>query len=73
MGGVGVPPSHEGGPPFFLDFSFEHQLSSSLPTLGEVIDKWVLLMWGVRTLWGAIITDKITKLKICIPMWPTVA
>ena len=39
-------------------------------TLSETIDKWVLLMWGVRTIWGAIIADETTKLKICIPMWP---
>ena len=30
-------------------------------------------MRGVRTLWGAIITDKTTKLKICIARWSTVA
>ena len=27
----------------------------------------------MRTLRGPIITDKIKKLKICIPMWPIVA
>ena len=30
-------------------------------------------MWGVRAFLGEIITDKTTKLKICITMWPTVA
>ena len=49
------------GPLFFLDWSFEHQFNS---TLSETIGKWVLLMWGVGTLWGAVITDKITKLKV---------
>ena len=63
----------QGGPPFFFDWSFEHQFDSSLRTLSETIGKWVLLMWGVGTLWGAVITDKTTKLKILIPMWPTVA
>ena len=27
-----------------------------------------VVTWGVRTLWEAIITDKTTKLKICIPI-----
>ena len=30
-------------------------------------------MWGVETFRAAIITDKTTKLKICIPMWVTIA
>ena len=30
-------------------------------------------MWGVGTLWGAVITDKTANLKIRIPMWPTFA
>ena len=42
-------------------------------TLSETIGKRVLLMWGVETLLGAVITGKTTKLKIRIPMWPTVA
>ena len=42
-------------------------------TLTETIDKWVLLIWVVRTLWEVIITDKTTNLKICIPMCPAVA
>ena len=41
--------------------------------LSKEIGKWVLLMWGLRTLWWAIITDETIKLKICIPLWPTVA
>ena len=28
---------------------------------------------NVRTFWGVIIIDKNTMLKICIPMWSTVA
>ena len=46
---------------FFLVYSFQHQLNSSSRTLSEAIGKWVLLMRGVRTLWGATITDKSTK------------
>ena len=30
-------------------------------------------MWGVGTLWGAVITDKTATLKILTPVWPTVA
>ena len=41
-------------------------------TLSEQIGKWVLLMWGVRTLGWATITGNTIKLKNCIPMWPTV-
>ena len=59
-------PTQEGRP-FFLDWSFEPQFNSSSHTLSEAIGKWVLQMWGVRTLWGATIADKITKLKIHIP------
>ena len=54
--------------PFFVDSSFEHQFNSILRTLNETIGEWVLLMWGVGTLWRAIVTDKTTKLKIHIPM-----
>ena len=54
--------------PFYLDCSFEHQFNSILRTLNETIGEWVLLMWGVGTLWRAIVTDKTTKLKIHIPM-----
>ena len=61
------------GPPFFFYWSFEHQFDSSLRTLSEIIGKWVLLMWGVGILWGAVITGETTKWKIRIPMWPTVA
>ena len=50
-----------------FDWSFEHQFNSSSRTLSEEIGQWVLLMWGVRTLWWAITTDKTIKLKICIP------
>ena len=39
-------------------------------TLSETIDKFVLLMWGVRTIRGTIIADETTKSKICIPVWP---
>ena len=61
----------QGRPPFFLDWSFEHQFNSSSRTLSETIGKWILLMGGVGTLSGAIITDKTTKLKMHILMWPT--
>ena len=71
-GELGLQP-HAGGPSFFLGWSFEHQFNSSSRTLSETLGQWVLLMWGVGTLWGAVITDKTTKLKSCIPMWPTVA
>ena len=77
MRGVGLLLPTQGewgvGASFFLDGSFEHQFNSSSRTLSEAVDKWVLLMWGVITLRGAIITDKTTELKICIPMWPAVA
>ena len=63
------PTQRAGGAPFCLDLSFEHQFNSSSRTLNETISKWVLLMWGVETLWGAIIIDKTTKLKIRMPMW----
>ena len=59
--------------PILLDWSIEHQFNSSLHTLSETLGKWVLLMWGVGRLWGTVITDKTTKLKSRIPMWPTVA
>ena len=62
----------QGRPPFFFGWSFEHQLNSSSRTLSETIGKWIFLMWGVGTLSGAVITDNTTKLKISIPMWPTV-
>ena len=58
------------GAPIFLGWCFEHQFSSSSRTLSKEIDKWVLLMWGVRKLWWAIITNNTIKLKFCIPMWP---
>ena len=64
-----TPTQRAGGAPFCLDLSFEHQFNSSSRTLNETISKWVLLMWGVETLWGAIIIDKTTKLKIRMPMW----
>ena len=61
----------QGRPPFFLDWSFEHQFNSSSRTLSETIGRWILLMSGVGTLWGAVITDKAKKMKIRILMWPT--
>ena len=54
-------------PSFFL-----LSINSSSCTLSETIGKWVLLMWAVRILWGGIITDKTPKMKICIPLWPSV-
>ena len=51
----------------------EHQFNLSLRTSGEKIGKWVLLMSGVGTLREVVVTDKATKLKIRIRMWPTVA
>ena len=57
---------HEEEPAFFLDWSFEHQFNSSSRTWSETIGKWVLLMEGVITFWGAVITDITTKLKICM-------
>ena len=42
---------------FLLHYSFKHQFNSSSRTLSETIGKYVLLMWRVRRLWGAIITD----------------
>ena len=72
QGKLGYHP-HAEGPPFFLDWSFEHQFNSTSRTLSETIGKWVLLKWGVRTLWGAVIRDKTTKSKIRIPMWSSVA
>ena len=65
-----IPPHRESS---LFPWSFEHQFSSSSRILSETVGKWVLLMWGVRTLWGAIIIDKTTKLKIWILMWPTFA
>ena len=59
--------------PFFFGWLFEYQLNSNSCTLSETIGKWALLMWGVRTLWETIITDKTTKLKIYMPTWPSVA
>ena len=70
---LGFHPPRRGRPPFFLDWSFERQFNSGSRTLSETISKLVLLMWGVTTLYGALITDKTTKLKICISMWLTVA
>ena len=55
--------SHAGGPLFFLDWSFEHQLNSRSHTSSETIGKWVLLMWGVGTLSGAVITVKLQNWK----------
>ena len=52
-----------GRPPFFLEWSFEDQF--------RVYVRWILLMGRVGTLSGAVITDKTTKLKIRISMWPT--
>ena len=40
---VGFHP-YAGGPPFFLDWSFEHQFNLTSRMLSETIDKWVLLM-----------------------------
>ena len=40
---VGFHP-HAGGPPFFLDWSFEHQFNSTSRMLSETIGKWFLLM-----------------------------
>ena len=54
----------QGRSSFFLNWSFEHPLNSSSRVLDETIGKWILLMWGVGKLSGAVITDKITKLKI---------
>ena len=62
-----------GRPSFFFDWSFEHQFNSTSRTLSKTIGKWVLLMWGVRTLRGAVITNKATKLKFRLPVWPTFA
>ena len=42
-----------GGPPFFLNCSFEYQFNLTSRTLSETVGKWVLLMWRVRTLWEA--------------------
>ena len=75
MGGVGLPTQHEGGgggiggkAPFFL-FSLTDLLNiNSIRILSEATDKWVFLMWGVRTFLGAIVTDKATKLETFIPM-----
>ena len=72
-GGIWASTHSQGGAPFIIDWSFEHQFNSSSSTLSETIGKLVLLMWGVGTFWGAAITDKTTKLKIRIPIWPTVA
>ena len=47
---------------------FQHQFNSSSLPLIETIGKWVLLMWRMGTLWGAVITNKTTKLKIRIPI-----
>ena len=43
LGQLGFDP-HDEVPPFFLDWSFEHQFNLSSRTLGETIGKWVLLM-----------------------------
>ena len=51
------PPHHAGGPPIFVDWSFEHQFNLSSRI------KSVLLMWEARTLWWAIITDKTKNWK----------
>ena len=60
----------QGRPPFFLDWSFEHQFNQSSRTLSETIGKLILLMGRVGTLLGAVITNKTTELKIRISMWP---
>ena len=51
------------GTPFFLDCSFERQFDSSSCTLRETIDKWVLLMRGVRKWRGAISQIKLQNCK----------
>ena len=58
---------------FFLDCPLKHQFNSSSPKLSDTIGKQVLLVREVATLSGAIMTDKTTKLKIYIPIWPTLA
>ena len=50
--------------PFFFDSSSIQSAPIQFDfTYIKWSNSWVLLMWGVRTLWGAIITDKNYKIE----------